>query len=226
MTENQRIKILRKKAGLSQVSLAKAMGVDQSTISAVESGKNNATKNFKILLSHILNISINEIESNYDLNNDSINNIESNASIISDDPQTIDLPLITINARASFKYEVFQDSNNTVNETAPIYKTRVKGLKKPVIIEIDGDSMEPQLSPGARVLGDEIDSGDWIYTTGVVAVSFKNQFVVKRIKSNNSIETNLIMLHSDNEKGGSFPIRLEDIKVMWKVIEIVRAKVE
>jgi len=56
MTENQRIKILRKEAGLSQKQLSVAMGLDQSAISAVESGRNKATDNFKILLSHILRV--------------------------------------------------------------------------------------------------------------------------------------------------------------------------
>lgn len=62
MTENQRIKILRQEAKMSQKELAEAMGLDQSAISSVESGKNKATKNFKILLSHILRIRLEFIE--------------------------------------------------------------------------------------------------------------------------------------------------------------------
>jgi len=150
---------------------------------------------------------------------------ETNASLFSSNPNTTELPLITVASRASFNYEVFHD-NSMVYERAPIYRLAVKGLKKPVLIDIDGDSMTPQLAPGTRVLADEVDCGDWNYITGVVAVSFKNQFVVKRIKENHSIETKSITLYSDNEMGGSFPVRLADINAIWKVLEIVKAKVE
>ncbi|MCY1522128.1 hypothetical protein D9M68_569730 [compost metagenome] len=149
----------------------------------------------------------------------------SNATIVTDDPQTIDLPLITVTARASFNYDTFVDDRTTV-ETARVYKTRIKGLRKPILLDIDGDSMSPQLNPGTRVLASEVDSSDWQYITGVVAVSFKNQFVVKRIKENISIETNNITLYSDNEKGGFFIVSMSDINAIWKITEIVKAKVE
>lgn len=219
----QRLKVL----GFgSQKAIGKLLGYsNESSFSQVLNGKVNIPND---LIDRIANL--NEDIKNFITESRKIKtfneNPKTNAKIVSNDPQTIELPLITVSARASFDYEVFNDNHNTIYETADVYKIRIKGLKKPILIDIDGDSMGPQLKANTRVLADEVDCSDWQYITGVVAVFFKKQFVIKRIRENNSIETNTITLYSDNEIGGVFTVAMKDITAIWKIIEIVKAKVE
>lgn len=94
-----------------------------------------------------------------------------------------------------------------------------------VVIEIDGDSMEPYLISGAKVRCKEIDPGDWIYlNSGVYVVTYGNFVVVKRIK--NSPVNGVVILHSDNtETGGNLEVLLDDIREIWKVMRIVDSPV-
>lgn len=226
MPENQIEKIqrlieIRKLKKLSQQAMADILGIQRASLSKIENQKEN--RMLPNGTSYILEkeLGINKVW--FDTGVGDIENHQ-NAKLISSNPDTIELPLLTVSSRASFDYEAYQDES--YEETANVYKSRTKGLKKPVLIDIEGDSMAPQLNDGTRVLADEINPNNWTYTTGVVAVSFREQFVVKRIRDNNSIETSTITLHSDNPKGGTFTVQMSDIKQMWRIIEIVKAKVE
>lgn len=137
------------------------------------------------------------------------------------------VPVISVKARATFDYDYYNDMPTEMYEHKTIFRSGSDvALRKPVIIEIDGDSMEKQLRSGARVLAEEVDKGNWAYTTGVVAVCFAGQFVVKRIKENFSQETGTINLHSDNPNGGGFVVKVSDIKAIWRVVEVISSKVE
>ncbi len=225
MTDLQLLKIAIQKLKISGIGNQKEIGKllgysNESSFSQVLNGKVNIPADLFDRISNLNNdikIFINENKNYKEIN-------YSNAKIAVSNPERIELPLISISARASFDYDTFPDAE--IYETVTVYKTRVKNLKNPVLIDVDGDSMEPQLKSGTRILADQIDESNWVYSIGVVGVAFGNQFVVKRIKENKAIETGVVTLYSDNPLGGEFNVRLSDIKAMWKAVEIVKSKIE
>lgn len=140
--------------------------------------------------------------------------------------KSVVVPIISVKARATFNYDYYKDTSYDAPHITIHRSVKDAPLRKPAIIEIDRDGMEPQLQTGARVLAEEVDKGDWAYITGVVAVCFAGQFVVKRIKENLSQVTGAINLYSDNPNGGGFMVKVSDIKAIWKVIEVISSKVE
>lgn len=144
-----------------------------------------------------------------------------------DDDDMVMLPFIPVKARAGFDYNRFWDMSDTFSR-CPVQRDALKpnyAQKRAVVIEVDGDSMEPELRAGHRVTAYEVDPGDWAFTSGVVAVRFREQFVIKRIRENRLQETGLITFHSDNPSGGTFSVPVAEIQVIWKLDEIVGGKV-
>lgn len=108
-----------------------------------------------------------------------------------------------------------------------MHKEAVSFLKKPVVIEVSGNSMSPQLVDGARVIATEISHADWLYQSGgVFAVVYRDFFVIKRIRENELLTKQYLTLHSDNPLGGSVSVPAQDLRGLWKVHGIVYAPVE
>ena len=67
----------------------------------------------------------------------------------------------------------------------------------------------------------------WKYVSnGVLAVLYGEYFSVKRIKGNQSIETNRLTLYSDNPESGNMEINMADIKAMFRVEKILTSPIE
>ncbi|MFD1184874.1 S24 family peptidase [Pontibacter rugosus] len=156
--------------------------------------------------------------------------LETNTSISSDGSlvQFVDLPFVPIPARATF-IEMAGDekSYGSLGVFRVHYPPQEIEGKRAVILEINGDSMEPQLKHGSKVLAVEVPKGDWVYQAGkVYAIAFANQFVTKRIKDNDMLINGTLTLHSDNPNGGKFVVPADQIRSMWRVIEVVKSTVE
>lgn len=89
-----------------------------------------------------------------------------------------------------------------------------------LVVDIDGDSMEPQLRSGMKVLVEELSNIDqWKDARpGVYIVVFQHHFVIKRIKHNTLRATGKVLLESDNPEGGIEEVIIDDIHGMWRVI--------
>jgi transcriptional regulator with XRE-family HTH domain len=148
-------------------------------------------------------------------------------AFLSPETSYVEVPYVPIKFHASF-VESYTDSYRFQDlETFRISKDLVKNLREPVIIEISGNSMSPQLVPGARVLAVPVDTGDWIYLSGgVFAVIYRDFFVVKRIRENDLLTKRYLTLHSDNPMGGSVTVPANEIRGIWRVANIVSAPVE
>jgi repressor LexA len=108
-----------------------------------------------------------------------------------------------------------------------VLKATLKNKKQPVVIEIQGNSMSPQLQSGNKVLASHISETDWHYISGgVYAIVYRDFFVVKRIKDNDLLSKNTLTLYSDNLKSGNITIPKEEIKGIWKITNIIDAGVE
>jgi repressor LexA len=133
----------------------------------------------------------------------------------------VDLPFINVSLRATFTESIITNTQ-IETETIRIMYANSKLYQKGVVFEVDGDSMEPNYVPGARVLALPIDAGNWQYlSSGVYAICFGSSFVLKRVKDNQIMAEGILTLHSDNPSGGSMPVKREDIRAVWKVEQIV-----
>lgn len=105
------------------------------------------------------------------------------------------------------------------------------------VIEIDGDSMEPQLRSRARVLGYYIGGKDktGMYRLdrsqlnhlkpGIWAIQYNDEFVIKRIRTNHLEADGGLLCHSDNPPPDPFFIRGEAIRHVWFIETVVNSPV-
>ena len=85
--------------------------------------------------------------------------------------------------------------------------------------DIDGDSMEPTLSPGDRVVCSQIEQIHWINSIRdrlVYVVVTDNDVFAKRVV-NNYAKEKCLELHSDNEFYAPFKLPYNQIKEVWSV---------
>lgn len=96
-------------------------------------------------------------------------------------------------------------------------------LRRPgaLVIEVDGDSMEPTLMTGWSVACFPIQQADFKYMPGgIYAIVFGNFFVIKRVKDNDILRNGTLTLHSDNERGGTLTVPAEELRGVWKVVKV------
>lgn len=76
MEFSERLKELRKQAGLTQVELAGKLGIVQSSYADWERGKKKPTQENLVKIAQILNVSVDYLVGNSEENNDELDNIE------------------------------------------------------------------------------------------------------------------------------------------------------
>ncbi|WP_247237551.1 S24 family peptidase [Telluribacter sp. SYSU D00476] len=151
----------------------------------------------------------------------------SNARLVANEISYVEVPFVPIKFHASFVETYTDGFRYTDLETYSVSTEAVKGLRDPIIIEISGNSMSPQLVNGAKVMVVPVDPGDWIYQSGgVFAVIYRDFFVVKRIRENELLTKRYLTLHSDNPLGGSVSVPADELRGLWRVAHIVSAPVE
>ncbi|WP_345236912.1 S24 family peptidase [Hymenobacter saemangeumensis] len=98
-------------------------------------------------------------------------------------------------------------------------------LEKCWVFEVNGDSMEPTVHHGQRIIAEPVNEGDWEYQSDrVYVVSYAGYLVVKRIKTNHLRTKHYLELWSDNEKKGGMKVAQRgEIKGIWKVLRLDRA---
>ncbi len=139
----------------------------------------------------------------------------------------LEVPFLPVRFHASFVESYGTDSSSEEMETYCISKEVLKGVRKPVVLEISGNSMSPQLVHGSMVLASGVNQADWMYQSGgVYGVIYRDFFVVKRIRENELLTKGYLTLHSDNQMGGSLSVPAEQIRGLWRVHSIVSSPVE
>lgn len=217
----ERLHQIRKELKLSQVKFGELLGIAQSNVTAYEIGTRGIGRTLESKLIYELNVN----PEWWDFGKGPIftnTNPENTAKII--DGETVnyeELTYINTKARASFMELVDVTAGH---ETYRVFKNNPEeNFSGQIVIEIDGDSMEPNYWDGCKVRCKEIPAGDWVYlNSGVYAVAYGNFFVVKRVK--NSPIDGIVTLHSDNtETGGSTEVPLSKVRKIWRVLRIVDA---
>lgn len=143
--------------------------------------------------------------------------------LLSDIP-LIELPHVSFKARASFNYAQLQrhmnsDIFDTVLHRLPLGKTP-EDYKDAVVFDIEGDSMEPSLLDGQKVIAWPIPDGKWEYLHNTICViDYGDTVTVKAVFSNDLNNTDGLTLHATGGKGGSFVVAREHIHSIWEVRE-------
>lgn len=155
LTPGQRVKIARTNANLTQSELGVFINVKKSAIANIENGINALSWAYAHILCEPLKVTAEWLltgKSEESLDISKKDQSISDVSVpLSED--FIELPYISIPARASF-LDMFQDERNYgAFETFRVYQLEPELQKKgAIIIEVNGDSMEPQLKDKAKVL--------------------------------------------------------------------------
>ncbi|MBC6606959.1 LexA family transcriptional regulator [Hymenobacter sp. BT188] len=139
----------------------------------------------------------------------------------------LNLPAVPVRARTLFMEMAGSGSDYSDLEIMRAYNPSSELHKVgSIAIEVDGDSMEPQLRSGMWVAAYPIDPSDFKYvSSGVYVVDFGSSLVIKRIKDNDLLTDGTLTLHSDNERAGKVTIKSNDLRRLWRVVDVIRARV-
>jgi repressor LexA len=142
----------------------------------------------------------------------------------SDDIEVTFARRVPVSARATFAENLTDDGSDNEDdfEEVPIQNPTPELRRKgTLIIEVDGDSMEPTLMSGWSVACYRIPKSDFKYLpSGIYGIVFGNFFVIKRVKDNNILRDGTLTLHSDNDRGGTLTIPAEELRGVWKVVKV------
>ncbi|MBO0953258.1 helix-turn-helix domain-containing protein [Fibrella sp. HMF5405] len=214
---------------MTQAEFGKRVGLTGGAISLYEKG--NAPPSDKLAsIARELGVTVDELLVGETFSQEPIQTLAGSAK--SARPNIAELytqvPFLSIRAQAGLPQIDYNDGvMNWVEETYPVFLPLVPINEKHLVIEIQGDSMEPEIKSGAVVLGQAITKDDIKYESGgVYAIIYgNNRFVVKRIKTNDLMTTGSLILWSDNEKYGQIVVPASELHCMWKITHKVNEHV-
>ena len=216
------LKELRKLTGLSQKQFGKEVGVSGQSVSEWETGKSRPDSDRLPIVARVLKVTVDELLAGkpgfQEVGQMLTGNISSVRPNISEFYTHV--PFLSVKAQAGIPSMIYSDCTALwVEETYPVFLPLVAITEKHLVIEVQGDSMEPEIKSGALVLGECVTKADIKYESGgVYAIIYGNsRFVVKRIKTNELTTLGTLTLWSDNEKYGHIVVPGVDIHCMWKV---------
>lgn len=94
-----------------------------------------------------------------------------------------------------------------------------------MVFQVRGDSMEPTIPDGAKILVRRIDEGLWDSVSGVVVIVYGKTLSVKRVLKNSLFLDNILTLKADNPKHGQLDIERREIRGMWQALRIISQKI-
>lgn len=225
---------IRELAGLSQTDFARKLSITREVINKMESGKMKVSKRTSARLQNFLQ------EHPLGLNLGDVNILGKSSQASEKRSRTVSfrqhlleekngasvylVPLVGIKAQAGyvkgFEQTDFMDGLDQyslppgVNPIGAVWR----------YFEIDGDSMEPTLSPGDVVLATMVPHEDWadIKDFCVYVIHTGDQLLVKRLYKKTSAEWVLV---SDNEEVAPQKVlNTEDVKQLWLMRRHIRSK--
>lgn len=221
-TIGERIRSLREANGLEREQLARAAEVSYDTILRYEEGKTTPKGDKLERLAIALGSSTAFIRTGQ---GQPLPKPTSTARAVPRHVSSgmIEVPFVPIKARATFA-EFFDDTNrDDTMIMVPREEVEVPFLEATRCFEVNGDSMEPRLRSGWKVLGRQVPPEDWRYIGGgqVYVVLYRNTLVVKTIRDNNLPVEGFVRLHSENPSGGSVDVAQEDLRAIWLVYSVL-----
>ena len=121
------------------------------------------------------------------------------------------------------------NSTNMKTETYPVWlrENTKESLSDCVVVKVTDSSMLPSYRHGTVLLARAIPVADWDYLNSVlVAISYRNVLVIRRVKENELVTKGHLTLYADNEQSGYVHVKREDINSIWQAIEIIGGGIE
>lgn len=154
MTLSERLRSERKKAGLSQVQFAEKLGLNARTYASYERGERDISTALLLNICKELNISSDRLLGN-PVEPPEKNNLE----VVPPPDAIVRIPVI---GRVAAGLQCFADMQ--IEEYAPCDASLIHTGYDYVYLRVTGDSMEPELHEGDKVLvqvRDTVESGDY-----------------------------------------------------------------
>jgi hypothetical protein len=144
------------------------------------------------------------------------------------DSRTVEVPFLPVKAYGSFinNYDPTSPGLTELTDTYPInsahleYKEDGKPRYKYLVVEVEGDSMAPQIRAGMKVLLREVEPNDWAYANGINAVLYDHSFIIKRIKRNNLSTIGTLQIIAD-ATGEVMTIPATELHQLWLALRSV-----
>lgn len=200
MEMKDRIKMIRKENGLSQVELAKRLDVSQSVISLIESGQ--ASVSLEILK---------KFANEFDLSSDWL--IYGKSKFIKLSTENNFIPLIGLEAQAGY----------LANPQDPALQQELKLFRLPgydddryQMFEVEGDSMVPTIYPKDLLVCRKINKMAFIPEGELYVLVTRNGILHKRVYRHSEEPASLV-LKSDNDNYNDETIPLNALNEIWSV---------
>lgn len=214
----KRLKLERKRLGLTQVDLGKRLGVGQSTVSDLEGGGLNSWHVHRDALAKIFDRPRSFFEPDDHEMSDDLPEID----VSSDLPETVAIPEYDVRLSAGGGFEVDQESTRRywpLPRFLVVERLNVSPSQA-TVQEVIGDSMEPTLSSGDYVLIDLSDTR--IGLPGIFAIWDGDALVCKRVERVPASEPSEVRLKSDNPLHGEYRVPEERVRVVGRVRWVTR----
>lgn len=231
------LKELREQAGLTQTELGEKVGLTRSAISNIEKGKNGARQSTLSLLAEALGTTVESIltggasyrhvagSSTGTFHSQSKTHNPNNVQAVGflADMVGVDLPFVSFRARASF-IELGMGIQHPDNfETLRLYVSSEEEAARytgALVFEVEGDSMEPLLRSGEKVIAWQVPEGKWeqVYNQ-VCVVAYDDTVTIKAVRENELFTRNLLTLYAQNPAAGFLPVQRQQIQSLWRVEE-------
>ncbi|HEX8349462.1 MAG TPA: helix-turn-helix domain-containing protein, partial [Hymenobacter sp.] len=172
-----RLRGLREQANLTQEELGFRIGKTKTAISNIEGGRNGARMSTLTLIAEALGIEVQQI-----LTNEPLTTIKpapgddtSLAALMGSVKQQgiVELRFVPVSGRAAFAEMGGPDTDFGQLDTiaVPLMPGEdAAQLKSCLVFEVNGDSMEPTLQHGQRVIAEGVNEADWEYQSDRVYV--------------------------------------------------------
>lgn len=137
----------------------------------------------------------------------------------------VDIPHLDPNARASFIELGLAGSNFDLShlDTVRLYVSgpeEAARYKNALVFTVAGDSMEPLMYTGDRVIGWQIPESKWEQVHNKVCViAYDETVTIKAIRENELFTKGLLTLRAQNQEAGFLPVRREQISSLWQIEE-------
>jgi repressor LexA len=139
------------------------------------------------------------------------------------DMPAVELPFVSVKARASFigmgGVDIKPEQFDTVRLTL-LNAEEAERYAGAVVFEVDGDSMEPLMHSGQRVIAWPVPEGKWeqLYNVACV-VAYDDTVTIKAIRENDLFTKNLLTLYALDARAGYLPVARQSIRSIWRADE-------
>lgn len=213
-----KLKLERKRLGLTQKDLGERLGVGQSTISDLENGGLQSWHVHRDALAKIFGKPRSFFEPGEGEASDQPPEIDGNA----DQPDSVAIPEYDVRLSAGPGFAVDTESTRRYWSLPRFLVVDRLGISpsQATVQEVVGDSMEPTLSTGDYVLIDLSDRR--LGLPGVFAVWDGDALVCKRLERVPGSEPSQVRLKSDNPLHGEYQVDEERVRVIGRVRWVTR----